>query len=645
MKRGLAAAGVVSGALSALLAASLFVRGLPLVGASRTSYAAFATATLLTFTLACFLVAALIALRSREPMAIYAAVMIAVLGGAGAPYTDAVAALPGWFVPARLGVWLLIALVVGFLILFPTFKPVPPWALALFAVWAVATLAVMLATPLFPPGNPPDAWGQLMFVGFIGGIASQVWRWRKEKDAIASAQRRWVLFGLGVAIVATIVGSALPAISPTSDRAALGFAIVTLGSLAIPVTIAVSVTRYRLWNVDLAINRAAVYTLVAAILIALYLGIVLVAEALTAGRGQTVLSLIAAAAVAVTFQPLRFAVQRGVNRLMYGDRDEPRVVLRRLGAALDGSAAGDTVLPLIATTVASALRLPYVGVVLSEGGVFAAGKVDDVSTPLLRIPLSYQGEAVGELHLAPRSSRDPFTPGDVALLRELAVHIGVASHAVLLGIQLQQSRERLVNARAEERRRLRRDLHDGLGPQLVSLALKLEAARNRAQADEDMQRLLTELATQTRGVIADVRRLVYALRPPALDELGLLGALEQAGETAATNLHFVFEKPEAIPQLPAAVEVATYRIAQEALTNVVRHSRAHSCKLKLTMVHGGLNLEVTDDGTGMAEGAPTGIGLNSMRERAEELGGRLEVGASESGGGRVTAFLPYAAEA
>jgi signal transduction histidine kinase len=347
----------------------------------------------------------------------------------------------------------------------------------------------------------------------------------------------------------------------------------------------------------------------------------------------------------VAFQPVRYAVQRTVNRLMYGERDEPRAMLQRLGATLDESAAGESVLPRIATTIASALRLPYVAVVLGEGQVFAAGKVEDPATELLRIPLSYQGVAVGELHLAPRSPRDPFTPGDVALLRELAVHIGVASHAVLLATQLQQSRERLVNARAEERRRLRRDLHDGLGPQLVSLALKLEAARNRVESNAEIQQLMTELAGQTRGVIADVRRLVYALRPPALDELGLLGALEQAGEAAATTLHFEFEKPAAIPQLPAAVEVATYRIAQEALTNVVRHSGARSCKLRLTMVHGGLNLEVTDDGSGMLDRAPAGIGLNSMRERAEELGGRLEVGASESGGSRVAAFLPCVAEA
>jgi signal transduction histidine kinase len=645
VNRWLLRAGAVGGALSALLAALLFVLGLPLAGGARPAYATFATVTLLVFTVVCFLVAAVVAARSREPMAIYAAVMMAVLGGAGAPYTDPLAAQPGLFVPARVGSFLVIALVVGFLLLFPTARPVPRWAPVPFAAWALSTLFVMLATPPYPPGDPPDIWGPLMLAGFAGGVACQVWRWRKGSGSVARAQTRWVLLGVAVAILATVVGSFVPALAPTSDRAALGFAVVTLGSLAIPVSIGVAVTRYRIWDIDLVINRAAVYTAVGAILVAVYLAIVLGAETALAGRGQALLSLIAAATIAVAFQPLRQAVQRVVNRLMYGDRDDPRAVLQHLGAALDESAAGGSILPRIATTVASALRLPYVAVALREGEVVAVGKAAEPPGDMLRLPLTYQGEPVGELHLAPRGPRDPFAPKDLDLLGELAAHIGAAVHAVLLGTELRRSRERLVNARAEERRRLRRDLHDGLGPQLVSLALKLEAARNRAEQDAGLRHLLAELATQTRSVIADVRRLVYALRPPALDELGLVGALAQVGEVVAAKLEFEFEKPVEVPQLPAAVEVAAYRIAQEALTNVVRHSAARRCRLTLAMANGGLQIEVSDDGNGMASNARVGIGLSSMRERAEELGGRLEIGAAELGGNRVAAFLPFAQEA
>jgi signal transduction histidine kinase len=388
-----------------------------------------------------------------------------------------------------------------------------------------------------------------------------------------------------------------------------------------------------------------VYSVVVIILVGAYLGIVLGAEVALAGRGQTILSLIAAGFIAVAFQPLRQAVQHLVNRLMYGDRDDPTAVLRRLGAVLDETVDGGSVLPRIARTVASALKLPYVAVALRDGQLFAEGDATDRERDLLRLPLAYQGEGVGELRLAPRGRRDPFLPKDLELMHELAVHISAAAHAVLLSIELRQSRERLVNARAEERRRLRRDLHDGLGPQLVSLALKLEAARNRASATGGLRETLTELAGQTRTVIADLRRVVHALRPPALDEVGLVAALGQAGEAAAQGvLEFEFEKPGELPPLPAAVEVAAYRITQEALTNVVRHAHARRCRLKVVMRSDELVVEVTDDGSGIAPGAPPGVGLRSMRERAEELGGRLELVSSVGGGTQLIALLPCLSE-
>ena len=641
MNRWILRAGAVGGALCALLAAGLFLLGLPLVGISRPHYAVFATATLLVFTVVCFLVAAAVAARSRDPMAIYAAVMVAVIGGSGAPYTDALAARPALFVPARIGTFLLPALVVGFLLIFPTGRPAPRWAAIPFAIWAGALLVEMLSTPPYPPGNPPDFWGLLMFAGFLGGLICAGWRWLKVSDRTARAQTQWVLLGVGVAIVALGASAFVPALAPTGSGAPLGFALATLGSLAIPLSIAAAVTRYRLWDVDLVVNRAAVYAAVVVILTAAYLGIVLGTSALLTGRGLTIPSLVGAAFVAVAFQPLRQLLQRTVNRLMYGDRDDPQALLRQLGAALDESLAGSTVLPRIAGTVATALRLPYAAVVLRDGAVFSTAEGDPRQTlDMVDIPLVHQGEQVGALCVAQRSRRDAFTPKDLALIRELAVHIAAAVHAVLLAIALQESRESLVNARAEERRRLRRDLHDGMGPQLVSLALKLEAARNRAEVQTSLRQLLADLAGQTREVIADVRRLVYALRPPALDELGLIAALAQIGEAPGQNLVFEFDRPDHLPPLPAAVEVAAYRIAQEALTNVVRHADAKWCRLRLGLSSDGMLLEVTDDGAGLDDTRRPGIGLRSMRERAEELGGTFELGSPAGGGCRVMAFLP-----
>ncbi|MDP9373135.1 MAG: sensor histidine kinase, partial [Chloroflexota bacterium] len=206
----------------------------------------------------------------------------------------------------------------------------------------------------------------------------------------------------------------------------------------------------------------------------------------------------------------------------------------------------------------------------------------------------------------------------------------------------QQARQRLVAAREEERRRLRRDLHDGLGPQLASLSFKAEAARNLFRRDgARADALLAAVADQAQEAIADIRRLVHALRPPALDELGLVAALRQHA-AGPLGLGVTVEAPAALPPLPAAVEVAAYRIAQEAVTNAARHARARSCVVRLTPETAALRVEVADDGVGLPPERAAGVGLHSMRERAAELGGSCVVEGRPGGGTRVVAMLPIA---
>jgi signal transduction histidine kinase len=263
----------------------------------------------------------------------------------------------------------------------------------------------------------------------------------------------------------------------------------------------------------------------------------------------------------------------------------------------------------------------------------------------IQLPLTYQGDVIGQLRLGPRAPGEPFSAADRRLLDDLARQAGVAAHAARLAADLQRSRERLVIAREEERRRLRRDLHDGLGSTLAALGLQVGAVRALLSTDPaaaDAQAL--ELRAGIRVAIADIRRLAYELRPPALDELGLIGALraraaqyEHNGDGVAPQV--MIDAPEDLPSLPAAVEVAAYRIAQEALTNVMRHAQARSCVVRLALDHA-LSITIVDDGVGIPSERRSGVGLLSMRERAAELGGACTIEPAASGGTCVRASLP-----
>ena len=270
-----------------------------------------------------------------------------------------------------------------------------------------------------------------------------------------------------------------------------------------------------------------------------------------------------------------------------------------------------------------------------------------VGTPTdeaVRLPLLYHGEAIGRLILGRRSGEGSFSASEQRLLEDLARQAGVATYAVRLTTDLQRSRERLVTAREEERRRLRRDLHDGLGPALASVTLMSDAARNLlTQNPPAADALLVDLKREAQAATTEIRRVVYELRPPALDELGLALALrEQAMQFSQSGLRVSVEAPDELPPLPAAVDVAAYRIFQEAMTNIVRHAQARICSIRLE-VDTSVRLEIADDGCGL-NGARPGVGLTSMRERAEELGGWCTVESRQTGGTIVRAVLPRGTE-
>jgi signal transduction histidine kinase len=322
---------------------------------------------------------------------------------------------------------------------------------------------------------------------------------------------------------------------------------------------------------------------------------------------------------------------------VYGRWHEPYEVLSGLAARLEGAAADlDTLLESVTAELGTELDLRDVSVCDVDGG-FVAGSVVRGGES---VPLVAYGVRVGELRYDAPDRQ--LSAAEDRLVRDLARQLGATLHARALTRDLQRAREKLVLAREEERRRLRRDLHDGIGPALAGLTLKAEAARALLPPDAlAAGDRLQDLSDEIRATVVDVRRVVEGLRPPALDELGLDGACRQAVDrlTRASGVTPALRVTGDLSRLPAAVEVAAFRIVLEAVTNVVRHADARNCCVTLAVLDSVLEIGVEDDGRGLLDGPGAGNGMATMRERAEELGGSLSVRATARGV-RVDASLP-----
>ena len=304
--------------------------------------------------------------------------------------------------------------------------------------------------------------------------------------------------------------------------------------------------------------------------VAVYVLVLIVAQRLV---GQSAAGgVVAVALVAVIVQPVYSTVRRRVERWVYGYRSEPAVALRKLGANLE-SADPLHVVEAVTASVRDALKVDRVWLA-------APGTEEALAPNTIQVPLVHRGEPVGRLVVEVPSGRR-LSAADTALLGDLARQAAVTVRAAQLAEELQASRSSIVSAREEERKRLRRELHDGVGPSLAAILLKLETARSREDAAARND-LLTEIRDETKAAITEVRRAVDELRPPAIDELGLCGAIRQrAVSLSSDRLDFEVYGPQTPPTLPAAVEVAAFRIASEAMTNVAKHSGATRCRVKL----------------------------------------------------------------
>jgi len=464
----------------------------------------------------------------------------------------------------------------------------------------------------------------------------------------ARARTRWAALGAATSAVLGLLLFQVPEL--LTGQALVPASWIGLIALPLPIGLAVGILRDRLFDIEVFVSRAVIYGGLTVGVLATYAVAVTVISSV-AGPGQGYgASLLSTGIAALVALPLRDGLQRLVNRLLYGDRDQPWRAMQRLGSRLEWAANPDRAFPAIADTVADALRLPYVAVEVFDevGGSTIAAEHGRAPASVEALPLVHGAEPVGRLLLGVRGGEHGFRADELALLRDLARQAGAAVHAQRLRDELARSRERLVIAREEERRRLRRDLHDGLGPSLAAIGMRAEAAAAVMHRDPDAARSQLEaLTAETATATGDVRRLVDGLRPPALDELGLVGAiasqaarLDRPGEDTSAEASIAVDcDPPTLPELPAAVEVAAYRIAVEAMTNAVRHASARMCRVWIK-AGSQLTVEITDDGVGLPDLPRPGTGIESMRERAAELGGDVAVERRPEGGTRVVARLP-----
>jgi signal transduction histidine kinase len=354
-------------------------------------------------------------------------------------------------------------------------------------------------------------------------------------------------------------------------------------------------------------------------------------EALGASELNTGALGLLAGIAAFAFQPTRVALRGVVDQILFGQRPDP------LGAAsaVAGRIGDDPVDALRA--IREALVLPYAALEV-DGVVEASSGTSTTHQRALDL------EGVGRLLVGLRPGDLTFSPGDEQVLRLTVPLLAQTLRARALAAEVVASRGRTIAAIEEERRRLRRDLHDGLGPRLSGIAFTSDAARNLVRSDPTgAEGMLAQLRADTTVAIEEIRRMVYAMRPPALDELGLVPALRQQAIGLRTEggqpISVTIDSPE-LPPLPAAVEVAAYRIVTEALTNVARHSASTKAAVRLHTDGSALSLEVVDEGR--SGSWRPGVGMSSMRERATELGGTLVAGPGAHGG-TVTAVLPLRA--
>lgn len=536
---------------------------------------------------------------------------------------------------------------------FPTGRRrIATWYVAACAVFVMCTISFIpgsIDRDYFPQVQNPFGVSWLMFfhryeglisflvvaLPFLASACSLLLRFRRS-TGVARLQFKWVAFAALAAVTLVVVTMPL-------HQGAWGTIAIDLGLVVLSASIALAIVRHNLFDIDRLLSRSLVYLGLTGCVVGLYAGTVSLFGLLLQRSASGVAPLLATGVVAAALQPLRTVLQKTVSRLVYGLRDDPYAALAGLGRRLEAVGAPQRVLPEAAATVAEALRSPFVAIELDgsamTGGTRARVAFHGAETRVVvRLPLVYQGEEIGTLAIAARSAEERYSPADLRLLQDTARHIAQAAASVRLSLDVQHSQKRAVAARAEERRRLSKDLHDGIDPVLTEATSTVEeaAALVRTAPDRAHELLVTALDRVRLGG-EDLRRISMGLRSP-VDQLGLREAVLGYLDRVSLTVHVTV--PDELPRLPAAVEEVTYLTMTEAVTNVMRHARAESCWVSLELGDEHLTLTVADNGQGPPEAFRPGAGLTSIRERAAEIGGSCAFRARPGGGSECVTCLP-----
>jgi signal transduction histidine kinase len=530
----------------------------------------------------------------------------------------------------------------------------------------IASLVVGPLTDPWPwPAGEPTApfavrsewWAELVYSSYarqmtavvlLGLVATaDVTRRWLTLDAERRRGLGWLAIGVGLLSISFVP---VAAINSFGADMATGFTPVThLASQAFfPGAILVVVLGQRLWGIDLAVSRALVWLLLSGGLVAAYVTLVVLATRLLP-FDDGVVQVAATAVIAAGFHPARVWVQRRVDALVHGQVREPLLVLRGVTDPLGGADTPHQLLDEVASSVRSSLRLHLVlvvagvehrGRILASSGPALADVPPELLADAADLELVVQGERIGSLVAVPRPG-ERLDARSTDSLRNLAPIVAASVQLAETSAALVESRRRLAAARDADRRALRRELHDGLGPALAGTGLALQAGRNLLGSDpstgaELIDRVVAELDQR----VEEVREMARGLVPPSLDGDGLGAALHELAERTRLGGLQVEVRVDPLPPLSAGAASALYAIAAEAVRNVVRHAGAERCTISISSRPRSVELEVRDDGVGLSDDDVVGVGRTSMREWAVELGGDVSITPAPDGGTTVAAWVP-----